>query len=109
MIKVRVLCGPTACGKSAAGLLLAEKLGAEILSIDSMKLYRGLNIGTAKPSAATLQAIRHHLIDVREAWESFSVAEFLQQAESIIADCNTRGVPLIGEGGTALYLKALGE
>lgn len=109
MIRVRVLCGPTACGKSAVGEFLARELGAEILSIDSMKLYRGLDIGTAKPSPEILKSIPHHLIDVREAWESFSVAEFLSAAENIIADCAARGVPLIGEGGTALYLKALGE
>jgi tRNA dimethylallyltransferase len=109
MIRVRVLCGPTACGKSAVGEFLAREQGAEILSIDSMKLYRGLDIGTAKPPPAILKSIPHHLIDVREAWESFSVAEFLTSAEKIIAEGAARGVPLIGEGGTALYLKALGE
>jgi len=109
MIRVRVLCGPTASGKSSAGVLLARELGAEILSIDSMKLYRGLDIGTAKPPPEILSSIPHHLINVREACESFSVAEFLSAAEKIIADCDQRGVPLIGEGGTALYLKALGE
>ena len=109
MIQVRVLCGPTASGKSSAGVLLARELGAEILSIDSMKLYRGLDIGTAKPSPDILASIPHHLVNLREAWESFSVAEFISAAEKIIADCDQRGVPLIGEGGTALYLKALGE
>ncbi|HEY3323875.1 MAG TPA: tRNA (adenosine(37)-N6)-dimethylallyltransferase MiaA [Planctomycetota bacterium] len=109
MITVRILCGPTASGKSAVGLLLAEKFGAEILSIDSMKIYRGLNIGTGKPPPETLARVKHHLIDIREPWESFSVAEFLKSAEGLIADCAGRGVPLIGEGGTALCLKALTE
>ncbi|MFH0940122.1 MAG: tRNA (adenosine(37)-N6)-dimethylallyltransferase MiaA [Planctomycetota bacterium] len=106
---VRVLCGPTASGKSAVGVYLARRLNAEILSIDSMKIYRRLNIGTAKPPPETLAATRHHLIDVREPWESFSVAEFLRESETLIADCAARGVNLIGEGGTALYLKALCE
>jgi len=106
---LRVLCGPTACGKSAVALSLAREQGAEILSVDSMKLYRGLDIGTGKPAPAVLAAVPHHLISVREPWESFSVAEFLRQAEAVIAGCAQRGVPLLAEGGTALYLKALSE
>lgn len=109
MTTVRILCGPTACGKSAVALHLAKKLGAEILSIDSMKLYRGLDIGTAKPPPDARAAVRHHLIGIKEPWESCSVAEFLQLAERTIADCAASGTPLIGEGGTALYLKALSE
>jgi len=109
MNTARVLCGPTASGKSTVALLLAEKLGAEVLSIDSMKLYRGLDIGTAKPPPETLARIRHHLVNVRDPWESFSVADFLQSALAVISDCARRGVPLLGEGGTALYLKALSE
>ncbi|MCY3021973.1 MAG: tRNA (adenosine(37)-N6)-dimethylallyltransferase MiaA [Planctomycetota bacterium] len=106
---VRILCGPTACGKSAVVLYLAQKLGAEVLSIDSMKIYRGLDIGTAKPAPGVLARTAHHLISIREPWESFSVAEFLRAAEAVIADCAARRVPLIGDGGTALYLKALSE
>jgi len=106
---VRVLCGPTASGKSAVTVHLARRLNAEILSVDSMKIYRRLNIGTAKPPAATLAAMRHHLIDIREPWETYSVAEFLRDAEALIAGCAARGVSLIGDGGTALYLKALSE
>ena len=106
---VHILCGPTACGKSAVALWLAQRQGAEILSVDSMKLYRGLDIGTGKPPPAVLAAVRHHLINIREPWESFSAAEFLQSAETILADAARRGVPLIAEGGTALYLKALCE
>ena len=106
---VRILCGPTASGKSAVGLHLARELRAEIFSIDSMKIYRSLDIGTAKPQREALSEIKHHLIDIREPWESFSVADFLHEAERLIADCAARNVPLIGEGGTALYLKALSE
>jgi len=109
MNTARVLCGPTACGKSAVALCLARKLGAEILSVDSMKLYRGLDIGTCKPPPEVLAAVQHHLVNIREPWESFSVAEFLQNAEALIVACAGRGVRLIAEGGTALYLKALSE
>ena len=107
--RVHVLCGPTACGKSAVALCLARQQGAEILSVDSMKLYRGLDIGTGKPPPEVLAAVRHHLINIREPWESFSAAEFLQNAATVIAAAAARSVPLIAEGGTALYLKALSE
>ncbi len=103
--RLNVLAGATACGKSAVGLLLAEKLGAEILSIDSMKLYRGLDIGTGKPSPAERARVPHHWIDVKDPWESASVAEFMSCADTLIAS----GRALIGEGGTALYLKSLCE
>lgn len=109
MQRLNVLCGPTAIGKSAVGLYLAETMGAEILSVDSMKIYRGLDIGTGKASLKERARVRHHLIDIRDPWESFSVSEFVAHAEAIMADCAQRGVPLIAEGGTALYLKALSE
>ena len=104
-----ILAGPTASGKSAVALLLAEKFNAELLSIDSMKLYRGLDIGTGKPTAAERARVPHHFIDVKDAWQYASVAEFIIAAERTIADCAARSVRLIGEGGTALYLKALCE
>jgi tRNA dimethylallyltransferase len=104
-----ILAGPTASGKSAVALLLAEKLNAELLSIDSMKLYKGLDIGTGKPTAEERTRVPHHFIDLKEPWEYASVAEFITAAERTIADCAGRGVRLIGEGGTALYLKALCE
>ena len=106
---LRVLCGATASGKSAVALFLAEQEGAEILSIDSMKMYRRLNIGTAKPDAATRARVVHHLIDTVEPSESFSVAQFEPRARELIGDTARRGVPLIGEGGTPLYMKALTE
>jgi tRNA dimethylallyltransferase len=106
---LRVICGPTASGKSVVGLYLAEREHAEILSIDSMKIYRRLSIGTAKPDVATRDRVVHHLVDVEEPSESFSVAEFARRAMDIIGSAAERGVPLIGEGGTPLYLKALTE
>ena len=106
---VDLLLGPTASGKSAVALELARRRGAEILSVDSMKVYRRLDIGVAKPTAAERAAVRHHLVDWKEPWESCSVAEWLAEAERVIRDAQTRGVALIAEGGTALYVKALRE
>ena len=105
----RILAGPTASGKSAVALLLCEKYQAELLSIDSMKLYKGLDIGTGKPTSEERARVPHHFVDVKNPWESASVAEFVTFAEHQIALAAERGVGLIGEGGTALYLKALGE
>jgi len=104
-----LLLGPTASGKSSVALELARRLGAEILSVDSMKIYRRLDIGTAKPTAAERALVPHHLIDWKDPWESCSVAEWLAEAERLIRDANERNVPLLAEGGTALYVKALRE
>jgi tRNA dimethylallyltransferase len=101
------LAGPTACGKSEAAIVLAQRIDAEILSMDSMSLYRGMDIGTAKPSAAQRSMIPHHLLDLCEAHESFSVAQYLQAADAVARDVVSRGrVPLF-VGGTGLYLRAL--
>ncbi|MBE7462857.1 MAG: tRNA (adenosine(37)-N6)-dimethylallyltransferase MiaA [Planctomycetes bacterium] len=104
-----LLIGPTACGKSGVALELARRQGGEILSVDSMKLYKRLEIGVAKPSAAERAAVRHRLIDLKEPWESCSVAEWLAAAEEAWADARARGVYTLAEGGTALYIKALRE
>ncbi|HLX59677.1 MAG TPA: tRNA (adenosine(37)-N6)-dimethylallyltransferase MiaA [Planctomycetota bacterium] len=104
-----ILTGPTASGKSAVAQLIAEKNRAEILSIDSMKLYRGLDIGTGKPTLEERARIPHLCIDTKDPWESASVAEFVSAAEALVANRAACGTPLIGEGGTALYLKALSE
>ena len=106
---VYLLLGATASGKSAVALELARRLNAEILSIDSMKVYRRLDIGTAKPTPAERATVPHHLIDWKEPWESCSVADWLAEAERIIGAACARGVPLVAEGGTALYLRALRE
>jgi tRNA dimethylallyltransferase len=101
------LAGPTACGKTAVGVELAERLNAEIVSLDSMSLYRGMDIGTAKPSAAERDRVRHHLIDVIEPHEEYSLAEFVTEAERACREIVSRGrVPLF-VGGTGLYLRAV--
>jgi tRNA dimethylallyltransferase len=101
------LTGQTASGKSAVALDLAAYLGAEVLALDSMTLYRGMDIGTAKPTEAERSAVPHHLIDVLDPWEHASVAEYLGRAVAAVADIRARGrVPLF-VGGTPMYLKAL--
>ena len=90
-LEVTVLTGPTACGKSAVGLRLAELLGAEILSVDSMKVYRRMDIGTAKPTPPERARVPHHLIDLREPWEGYTVHEYVADAEAAAGDCKARG------------------
>ncbi len=107
--KLIAIIGATASGKSALAMGIAQRLGAEILSLDSMQVYRGMDIGTAKPTAAEQAAVRHHLIDAAEPSESFTVARFLELADATIEDAKRRGVPLIAVGGTPLYYKALFE
>src|SRR3954464_7381773 len=82
----RILTGPTACGKTALALELAERIGGEIVAVDSMTLYRGMDIGTAKPTAAERARAAHHLIDVLDPWESATVAWWLQKAGEACAD-----------------------
>lgn len=100
------LAGPTAVGKSAVALALAERIGGEIVSVDSMQVYRGLDLGTAKPSAAERAHARHHLIDVVELTEPFDAAAFLRLARAAVADIASRGHVPIFCGGTGLYFKA---
>lgn len=101
------LAGPTASGKSAVGLELAGLLNAEIVSLDSMSLYRGMDIGTAKPDAAARQRVPHHLLDLVDPHQEFSVAEYLARAESVCRDIIGRNrIPLF-VGGTGLYLRAV--
>jgi tRNA dimethylallyltransferase len=102
-----ILTGPTACGKSSLGVELAERLGAEIISMDSMALYRRMDIGTAKPTAKERRRVPHHLVDALEPWESASVAWWLKEAACAVADIEARGKHVLFVGGTALYLKAL--
>lgn len=104
-----VILGPTASGKSDVAMALARRLGGEILSLDSMQVYRGMDIGTAKPSPAERAEIPHHLIDLCNPDETFTVARFVEAADAVIADAARRGVPLIATGGTPLYYKALFE
>jgi tRNA dimethylallyltransferase len=102
-----ILTGPTGSGKTALGVALAERLGAEIVAMDSMTLYRGMDIGTAKPTAEERRGIPHHLIDVLEPWESASVAWWLERAAACCRDIAARGKRPLFVGGTGLYLKAL--
>ncbi len=102
-----LLLGCTASGKTAVSLELAKRMGAEILSIDSMQVYRRMNVGTAKPSPEELASVRHHLIDVAEPNESFSVAKFVEAADSAIAEMSRRGRTVLAVAGTPLYLMGL--
>lgn len=101
------LTGATASGKTGVSLVLAEMLDAEIVSLDSMAIYRGMDIGTAKPPAQTRDKFPHHLIDIRDPIESFSVTEYRDQAMNAIRRIRERGKEVLFVGGTALYLKAL--
>ncbi|HEV6964451.1 tRNA (adenosine(37)-N6)-dimethylallyltransferase MiaA [Roseateles sp.] len=101
------LAGPTGCGKTAAALAIAEVLPVEIISVDSALVYRGMDIGTAKPSAAERAAVPHHLIDILDPTGSYSAAEFVRDARRLAAEIAARGrLPLL-VGGTMLYFKAL--
>lgn len=103
------IAGPTASGKSEVALLLAERIGAEIVSVDSMQVYRGMDIGTAKPSAADRQRVRHHLIDIADITEPFDAAQFVENAQMAVADIRGRGATPIFSGGTGFYFKAFLE
>lgn len=104
-----LLLGPTASGKSALALKLAERIALEIVSIDSAQVYRGMDIGTAKPTAEERARVPHHLLDLRDPHETYSAADFVRDATRVIADVRARGkLPLV-VGGTMLYAKALRE
>ena len=101
------IAGPTACGKTAAALALARVRPVEIVSVDSALVYRGMDIGTAKPSAAELSEVPHHLIDIRDPRERYDAATFVADATRLIGEIRARGrLPLL-VGGTMLYFKAL--
>src|SRR5258706_3110233 len=103
---VLLIGGPTAAGKSEIALKLAARLSGEIISADSMQVYRGMDIGTAKPSADERRRIPHHLIDVAELSDLFDAARFVQMADETIEAIRSRGnLPIIC-GGTGFYLKA---
>jgi tRNA dimethylallyltransferase len=99
--------GPTASGKTAFALELAEKFDGEIVSVDSALVYRGLDIGAAKPSREEQSRVRHHLVDVREPWQPYSAAEFAEDARRAVAAIVARGKLPILAGGTGLYFRAL--
>ena len=103
------LIGQTASGKGAAAFALAQAIGAEIISLDSMKLYRGMDIGTAKPPPERRQEVPHHMLDVADPHEHFSTALYVEGAERAVEDIASRGAVPLFAGGTALYLKAMTE
>ena len=107
--KILVILGPTATGKSHCAIEIAKKYNGEIISGDSMLVYKGMDIGTAKPTAEELAAVPHHLVNILPPDASFSVVDFKQQAERLITEITARGhLPIIA-GGTGLYIKALLE
>jgi tRNA dimethylallyltransferase len=103
------LAGPTASGKSAAALLLAQALEAEIVSVDSALVYRGMDIGTAKPTRAERALVAHHLIDILEPTQAYSAAAFAADAQRLVGEIRARGRRVVLAGGTMLYFKALFE
>jgi len=104
--KTLILAGPTAAGKTAAALAIAAQWPAEIVSVDSALIYRGMDIGTAKPSIAERAAVPHHLIDILDPAERYNVADFVRDADTAIAEIHARGRVAILAGGTMLYIKA---
>ncbi len=106
-IPLLVICGPTASGKTAVGVRLAQQLGGEVVSADSMQIYKGLRISTAKPDAAQMDGVPHHMMDIIEPSDNFSVADYVTMAGKCIADIRSRGKLPIIVGGTGLYINSL--
>ncbi|MDI6801195.1 MAG: tRNA (adenosine(37)-N6)-dimethylallyltransferase MiaA [Thermodesulfovibrionales bacterium] len=107
MEKVIILLGPTGVGKTVVSILLARHLNTEIISSDSMQIYKHMDIGTAKPSQKERQAAKHHMIDIVEPWESYSTGRYIEDVQPIIANLhNSNKIPII-VGGTGLYIKAM--
>jgi tRNA dimethylallyltransferase len=107
MSELLVICGPTAAGKSSVGALLAEALGSEIISADSMQIYRGLDIGTDKASAALRSRVPHHMIDIVEPTEGYSAARYEREAGEVIDRLLAEGRPPVVVGGSGLYIRIL--
>lgn len=108
-IKLIVVSGPTGSGKSELALKIAEEVGGEIVNADSMQVYRGLDIGTAKPQAKELSRVPHHLLDIVSPEQGFTASDFRREAAAAIADIDRRGKRAIVVGGTGLYIRALLE
>lgn len=107
MDKIVCVVGPTASGKTALSVALAKALNGEVISADSMQLYRGMDVGTAKVTPEEMDGIPHHMIDVAEPWESFSAARYVEMADPLLQDILHRGKTAIIAGGTGLYVDAL--
>lgn len=105
--KLIVVCGPTASGKTALSIGLAKAFSGEVVSADSMQIYRGMDIGTAKPTAAEMEGVPHHMLDVAEPGESYSVSRYAREAAACVDDILRRGKQPIVCGGTGLYIDGL--
>ena len=101
------ICGPTASGKTGLAVALAKRLDGEVVSCDSMQIYRGMDIGTAKPTLEEMQGIPHHLLDVASPSEDFSVSRYVELADKAVQDIFSRGKTVIVAGGTGLYMDSL--
>ena len=107
--KLIIILGPTAVGKTQLSIQLAQKLSTEIISGDSMLVYKNFNIGTAKPTLEEMAGTKHHIIDILEPWESFNVTDFQAKVKPLISELNAQGKIPILAGGTGLYVKSLVE
>ena len=107
MAKILVIAGPTASGKTRMGAALAQRLNGEVISADSMQIYRRMNIGTAKPTAEEMAGIPHHMLDTADPEENYSVARYVQEAVPIAEDLLARGKLPVVVGGTGLYIDSL--
>ena len=105
--RILAITGPTATGKTKLGVALAQAYHGEVVSVDSMQIYRQMDIGTAKPTPTEMQGIPHHMIDVADPWEDYSVARYVEEASACIDDILSRGRLPILVGGTGLYLDSL--
>ena len=105
--EIAVITGPTATGKTALGIALAKELGGEVVSADSMQIYKFMDIGTAKPTAAEMDGVPHHMIDIVTPFEKYSVAKYVEDAVCCVDDILARGMRPIIVGGTGLYIESL--
>ena len=106
MQEIIVIVGPTGVGKTKLSIELAKRLDAEIINGDSVAIYRGLDIGSAKPTIEEREGIVHHLLDIRDVWEDYSVFDYQKDVRKLIDEINSRGKRIIIVGGTGLYIKA---
>ena len=104
---VLAIVGPTGSGKTGTAIRLCQRMNAEIVSMDSMQIYRRMDVGTAKPTADELASVRHHMIDVCDPDEAFSCADYVKMADECIEDIYSRGKLPLFVGGTGLYLEGL--
>ena len=105
--KILVITGPTATGKTRLSVELAKKLNGEVVSADSMQIYRGMDIGTAKVTKAEMQGVPHHMIDIADPSEDYSVSRYVEEADAAVRDILSRGKLPIVAGGTNLYIDSL--